>query len=301
MTNALVLFTNLIGRFPTNELAQQAQWWIADYYFGQEKFHDAETYYQWIFKNPKWPVCQLTYEAQIRAGTSAMLSYGYKDACGYFADLASNSACPTDLRIQATLAAGDAFMARTDLDLTNRLTEAIAWYSTIPQSYPSNSLSAPALGQIGNCYLQLYDYERASNAFQRVTLSPLADVPARSQATVGLGLVAEGLAAKLKLEDDQRRTTLMKQALACYEDVLFQKMLRDGEQADAFWVKKAGQEAGRVAESLQQWQHAILIWQKLQEWLPQLRPSLDKKILNAQKNLREKASDRPFDTASRGG
>ena len=62
-------------------------------------------------------------------------------------------------------------------------------------------------------------------------------------------------------------------------------MLRNGEEPDPFWVKKAGLEAARLAESLQQWPLAINLYGKLEEWLPQMRSSLDKKILSAQKSL----------------
>jgi TolA-binding protein len=293
-TNAFVLFTNFIARFPTNELAQQAQWWIADYHFGQGRFHDAEINYQWIYQNTNWPLSELTYQAQMKAGWAAMASYGYKDAFGYFTNLAANPACPLDLRIQATYDAGAASMSRTDSDATNRFQEAISWFGTIPQSYPTNPLAPLALGMIGNCYLQLADtdhpkfYENAANAYQQViTNSPPASVAARSQAMVGLGLVAEGLA---KLKSGAAQTALLNQALEDYLRVFFyENNVRDGEHADLFWLKKAGLEAGRVAETLQQWQEVIIIYQELEEWLPQMRLTLEKKILNAQKNLaREK-------------
>jgi TolA-binding protein len=292
VTNAFGLFTNFIARFATNELAPQAQWWIADYYFNQGQFHDAVTNYLWIYQNTNWRSSELTYQALMMAGRAAMASYGSKDAFELFTNLAANAACPIDLRIQAGFAAGDALMSRTDTDPTNRpadLQEAISWFSTIPQSYPTNPLAPLALGSMGNCYLQLADadhpkfYENASNAYSRVLGSPLARISARSQARVGLGLVAEGL-AKLKTGDEQ--TALLKQALENYLGVfIYEDNLRDGEEPDLFWVREAGNRAGRVAETLQQWEQAITIYQKLEAWLPQLQFTLEKKILNAQKNL----------------
>ena len=43
---------------------------------------------------------------------------------------------------------------------------------------------------------------------------------------------------------------LLKQALNDYQDVFLGNVLRDGEPSDPFWVKKAGMEAARLAESL---------------------------------------------------
>jgi TolA-binding protein len=290
--DAFIQFTNFIGQFPTNELAQQAQWWVADYYFAREQFHDAESSYQWVYRNTNWAPSLLSYQAQMMAGRAAMASLGYKDAFGYFTNLAGNPSCPLDLRIQASFAAGDACMSRADLDATNRFQEAVSWFDSIPQFYPTHALAAPALGRLGDCYLQLGDLEKSSNTYQRVISLPQARIAARSQATIGLGLLAERR-AKLETGNPLAQNALLNDALGRYQDVFFyENILRDGEQADPFWVKKAGLEAARVAESLQQWQTAAAIYRKLEEWIPQMRPALEKKILNAQKNLaRQRESD----------
>jgi hypothetical protein len=141
---------------------------------------------------------------------------------------------------------------------------------------------------MGDCCLQLGDsdpkfYDKAAGFYQEVINSPQAQFPARSQARIGLGLVAEGMA---KLKSGSEQTALLNQALEDYQDVFFyERMLRNGEEPDPFWVKKAGLEAARLAESLQQWPLAINLYGKLEEWLPQMRSSLDKKILSAQKSL----------------
>ena len=51
-TNALMLFTNFVARFPTNKLAADAQMWVGDYYFRQgDDFLTAENTYQLVFLN----------------------------------------------------------------------------------------------------------------------------------------------------------------------------------------------------------------------------------------------------------
>ena len=290
-TNAFVSFTNFMVRFPTNDLARDAQYWIGDYYWGRGDFQNAEINYQLVFKSTNWPPLNLTYQAQMMAGRAAIARLDYKDAITYFTNLAGNAACPLDLRIQATIACGDALSLRTDPGATNRpadLQEAISWFSTIPQTYPTHPLAPVALGRMGDCCLQLGDsdpkfYDKAAGFYQEVINSPQAQFPARSQARIGLGLVAEGMA---KLKSGSEQTALLNQALEDYQDVFFyERMLRNGEEPDPFWVKKAGLEAARLAESLQQWPLAINLYGKLEEWLPQMRSSLDKKILSAQKSL----------------
>lgn len=290
-TNAFVSFTNFIVRFPTNELARDAQWWIGDYYWRRGDLQNAEINYQLVFKNTNWAPSVLTYQAQMMAGRAAVNRLDYKDAITYFTNLAGNAACPLNLRIQATIACGDALSSRTDPGATNRpadLEEAISWFATIPQTYPTHAMAPLALGRMGDCCYQLGDsdpkfYDRAAAAYQQVVDSPQARFSARCQATIGLGLVAEGMA---KLKSGSEQTALLNKALDDYQDVfLYEKMLRNGEEPDLFWVKKAGLEAGRLAESLQKWQLAIDIYRPLEASLPQLRAGLDKKILSARKNL----------------
>src|SRR6185312_9472154 len=85
-TNALMLFTNFIARYPTNELSARAQFWLGDYYLRQGDSQAAEINYKAVFQNTNWPVSELTYEAKMRAGRSAM-AYSYKQAIVYFTNL----------------------------------------------------------------------------------------------------------------------------------------------------------------------------------------------------------------------
>jgi hypothetical protein len=116
--------------------------------------------------------------------------------------------------------------------------------------------------------------------FSRLSFSA-RQFAARSHA-VGLGRVAGP--CRQNVEDD--RTSMLKHALDQYLDVFFyEKILRDGEQPDWWWVKHAGQEAARVAESLDEWSQALNVYQGLQKLLPSLQASLEKKIARAQERL----------------
>ena len=73
-----------------------------------------------------------------------------------------------------------------------------------------------AWNEIGDCDLQLTNYDGATNAYAQVFSSPHADVSARSRAQIGLGLALEKKAA-LATGSDQAR--LLQQALDNYLDV----------------------------------------------------------------------------------
>ncbi|HEX4342767.1 MAG TPA: hypothetical protein VH255_05215, partial [Verrucomicrobiae bacterium] len=155
------------------------------------------------------------------------------------------------------------------------------------QISPTNSLYAPAMGRIGDCYLQLgvgnpQFYDLASNAYTQVTSLPDADVATRSQAKIGLGIVAEKLA---QLRTGTEQTGLLVMAFNDYNDVFLYDILRGKEKPDPFWTKRAGLAAAATAESLGYWVQAINIYQRMEQLAPPLQPMLEKKIVAARKNL----------------
>jgi TolA-binding protein len=291
-TNAFVLFTNFVAQFTNSPLVLQAQWWLGDYHFQRGDFVGAEGSYQLVFKNTNWPPSELTYQAKMMAGRAAVARLNYNEATNYFSTLATDSNCPIQLRLQANLACGDALMSRTDSDATNHaadLGEAIGWFRSVAEKYPTNELAAPAWGLIGNCYLQLAAsgtnlfYNLASNAYQQVLDLPLASVATRCSAEVGMGLVAEKQARQ---NSGDERAALLRQAMDNYHDVFQGSNLRDGERPDLYWVKEAGLKAYRVAsEEFNDWRLASSICSYLAEKFPQLHSVFENKLLLAQEHL----------------
>ncbi len=109
-----------------------------------------------------------------------------------------------EFRLRRCLAAAEP----TDTNNVTNLKEAIGVFSKIHELNETNAVAARAWGEIGNCRLQLATqdaqyYAEATNAYQKALALPAADVATRSQARVGLGIVAEKLAESLPAE--QRR------------------------------------------------------------------------------------------------
>jgi len=61
----------------------------------------------------------------------------------------------------------------------------------------------------------------------------------------------------------------------------FTESQKDPEGAPARWVMKSGVEAGRMAESLQDWDSALKVYKALKDLLPGMAPLFDKKIAKA--------------------
>ena len=279
-TNALTYFTNFVARFPTNDLAPLAQWWVADHYYQTGDYKRAENDFQLLSHN--WPGTDLDYQAQMMAGRAAVGRQSWEDAKVYFTKLTGDKTCPLDLHLHAMLALGDYWMSRVSTNKLADYGEALGVFNTIGNDYPTNPLAVLALGAKANCLLQSSQYDAASNTYQQVISSPLADVSARSQAEVGLAITLEKQA---QAQTGAGQTALLKLALDHYLNVFYGTLLRGREQPDLFWVKKAGLEAARLAGDLGQWQPAVNIYGRLQELLPQLRASFAEKQAKARKNL----------------
>ena len=292
-TNAFLLFTNFIAQFPKSALAVVAQWWVGDHFYRAGDFVNAEKNYQLLYLD--WPASSLAYPARMMAGRAAMGRQGYTDAIGYFTQLTGDTNCPPDLNAQALFAYGSALMQEPSSDTNDPLAyfkQAIQVFKAIGQNYAGTDQSwlVPlAWGEVGDCYLQLagqpqgaHYYDDATSAYAQVIHSPQADAAARSQAQIGVGLVLEKRAAQATGPD---QTALLQQALQNYLDVLYGKNLRDGEAADPFWVKKAGLQAASVAETLGEWPQAVNVYRRLEQLLPLLHDTLEKKIANAQEHV----------------
>src|SRR5262249_23263246 len=109
-TNAFALFTNFVAKFPTNELAPFAQWWVADYYYGKGEWQSAESNFQLLFQN--WPASELTYRARLMAGRCAFGRKAWGQAITFFTNITSDTHCPKDLWLEAVSAYGDTLITK---------------------------------------------------------------------------------------------------------------------------------------------------------------------------------------------
>ncbi len=280
-TNALNLFTNFVARFPTNLLAPIAQSWVASFYYKQNDFGSAEKYFQdkILLANTNY-----SYQSLMNAGRAAIARQAYADAKKfYFQPLVEDNNCPPDLKAEAYFALGDTLTLEAP-DLAKPLQkfdDAIVAFKKIPGLYPNNRLVPSALGRIGDCHLQMAtldskQYDEATNAYQKVLLpGTKADIFVRSQAEFGLALALEGMA---KLKQGPEREALLDAAFTHYANLLYEKNVADSEVADAFWLKKAGLAAARVAEERKQWEIAGRIYNRMMTKLPPLRDFLQKQI-----------------------
>ncbi len=282
-TNALMLFTNFVARFPQSELAPPAQWWVADHYFNLGDTKEAEINYKAIFQNPDWLTNALYYPSQFMAGQASVARTSYAQAIrDYFEKLEADTNCPLELQVRAVFAHGRALMSMESPDTndpTANFQKAISVLNPIATAFPTNEWGARAWGQMGDCYLQLTNYDAATNAFTQAFEIAGTNAALASQARIGLGLALEKQAALLPAGD--ARKPLEYQALGNYLEV-FNSVSPD---RDPFWTQKAGLQAAQLASTLLEWQEVSNLYTRLALQFPQLKASLAAKAAQASQNL----------------
>ena len=163
-------------------------------------------------------------------------------------------------------------------DPTANFQKAVTVFNTICTAFPTNELGARAWGEMGDCYLQLTNYDAATNAYSQALATAGSNVVVASQAQFGLGLALEKQAALLPPDG---RTNLNYQALANYLGVFNAY----GPERDPFWTQKAGLQAAELASALGQWQEVTNLYASLARQFPQLKAGLAAKAALAGQNL----------------
>jgi len=284
-TNAANLFTNFLAQYPTDKLTPLVRSWIADYYFRQNDYTNAEANYQLVFLNSSFPVTELTWQARMMAGRAAYARQGYRDAIKYFVDLVNDNSCPLHLQAEAFYALGDSFRnqetpaGKSGLDKFKDAKEA---YKKIVDLYPTNDIVPRAWGSMGDCYLQMSFFDTryftdALAAYQTAITNVKADITVRSLAEIGIATVLEAQARQLSAADAEQ---LFRSALDHYSAVVFGNNLNaaNNEKVDLYYFKTAGLSGARLAEDRKQWQLAVNLYREIADKIPSLRPAMERRI-----------------------
>ncbi|HEY1662296.1 MAG TPA: tetratricopeptide repeat protein [Verrucomicrobiae bacterium] len=281
-SNAFVLFTNFVGQYTNNSLAPDAQWWIADHFFrlGDTNYLEAEENYEFVYQN--FPTSRLAYPAQYMAGCAAAAREDFSEAIGHYSQvetiLETNTDSP-ELLARTLLANGKALMDMPSSDTNNPLANfkpARDVFTQLNQRNPTNEFGALGWFYMGNCDLQLTNFDAATNDYAQVlSADVIASVSTRSMAQVGLGQALEKMAA---LATCTNQTALLQLAEDNYLDVFYEYNLRDGETADPYWTKQAGLKALPLMETLGAGNPIKTgkFIDRMEYWLPALKDSFEK-------------------------
>jgi TolA-binding protein len=290
-TNALRHFTEFVVRFPAHDLAPAAQNWVADYYYEREQWLLSEQNYQRLFQNTNWLGSRFHFPARMMAARSAFFRQGFDDARSYLTNIIQDPRCPVELKPEALFALGDLFIEQPIVGNTNAVAnfvEAAKVFNRIVSQYPTNRISPLAQARLGDCHAQLTEYypesfADAMNAYRAVLdlKPPAVSVSARNQAEVGLALLIRRDAEK---KNPEERAELLRKALNHLLNVVYGTHL-NGESPDPFFLKKAGLEAGRIAESLGDEGAALELYRRLIKQAPSLRTFWEGRIASMRQRV----------------
>ncbi len=293
---AFTTYTNFVAEFATNALVPQAHFWLAEHYERKQDFSQAMRHYQLVFQSTNLPPGELNHRARLMAGRAAFSSQLYSQAEGHFKWLitngppqAVNSTISTQLVAQAYFALGDTHLADPAIDPARRLDkfgDAINAFTFIEQFFKDTPLYSLACGKIASCHIQYAGqdpvrFEKALEYYNKAMESPLATVETRGLAEIGMAEVKEKL-AELQ-PPGESRTNLWKSALEHYENVVYGKGLREGEELSPYVTEQAGMKgASLLFTRLNQREQAVLLFKRLIEKVPALRESIEKRIAELQ-------------------
>jgi len=283
-TNALKLFTNYVARFPTNNLAPLAQYWVADYFYRQQAWDTAEINYKLLIQNTNLVNSDLGHQSRLMAGKSAFFRLAYDNARDYLAPFVStfgDVTNPPPAVLEAFMVLGDVELSTLVTGETNRWNKygnAITVFSRVATKCGVGTRWEPlARGKMAACHVQLAEFDpsrldAAATNYYQAMISRFADVTTRSEAQVGFGHVLE-LQAKLKPEPARR--ALLEQALEHYLKAFYAE---NEKRPDPYWVKTAGLKAADLAVHLNLYDQAKRTYTRLLNQLPSLSQTIEAKL-----------------------
>ena len=293
-TNAFSGLTNFVKKYPTNELAAQAHYWIGNYYFAQNDWTPAEHSFQDAYHATNGATPELKFEAEMMAGKAAWARQS-SDANVYFTDLGNDTNFSLEMRFEARFALADILTVSADASHLDPVKQAIEIYADIANR-ATNKLAIAARGRMADCHLKLAaenptNYLAASNCYEMVINATNVDLGFRCLAEFGMAQMFEGV-ARLTTNGSTEWRANMTAAIEHCLNVVNDNILRDGESRDLREVKRCGLEAGRLMQELApwdpgQWEKALKLYESLDGELdlPAERRALQTQIAAVRQHL----------------
>jgi TolA-binding protein len=253
-------FTDFLKKYPESLLAPDVQFWVANYYMKQKDYIKAQEQFQFLLKN--YATSKLADTAQYMAGRAAYLRQDYTTAIELYAALMTTNFPDSGWRCDARFGEGDALC-----DL-NKFGDALVVFDALTKDFPDCYLLSEAYGRKGDMQFTLGRFDEAIPSYRRALDAARDGDPAlRNQLYYKIGRSFEKAA---KLED----------AFEWYSKAVYEQATAPDPNAppERFWMCKAGLAAGGIKEQRQQWRDAIILYQRLADLCPDMKPSIEESV-----------------------
>jgi tetratricopeptide (TPR) repeat protein len=251
-------FGEFLKKFPASALAPDVQFWIADYYLKRKDYIRAQEQFQVVTKN--YATSKLADSAQYMAGRAAYLRQDYKAAMEIYEALLKNFP-DSAWRCDARFGQGDA------LSELGQFADALIVFDSLIKEFPNCYVVGEAQGRKGDCQFTLGRFEDAIASYRKALDGAQdADPSFRDQLYYKIG-------------QSNEKSSKLDEAFDWYSKAVYEQAAAPDPNAppERFWMCKAGLAAGGVKEQRQQWREAILLYQKLSELCPDMKPLLDER------------------------
>jgi len=251
-------FGQFLKQFPNSALAPDVQFWIADYYLKRKDYIRAQEQFQVVTKN--YATSKLADSAQYMAGRAAYLRQDYKAAIEIYEALLKNFP-DSAWRCDARFGQGDA------LSELGQFADALIVFDSLIKEFPNCYVVGEAQGRKGDCQFTLGRFEDAIASYRKALDGAQdADPSFRDQLYYKIG-------------QSNEKSSKLDEAFDWYSKAVYEQSAAPDPNAppERFWMCKAGLAAGGVKEQRQQWREAILLYQKLSELCPDMKPLLDER------------------------
>lgn len=291
---AMVQFSELAAKNPTDPGTLSAQLWLAGRFFEQQDYLQAGQASAAILTNATVRAArgETWYRAKIWAAEAGRKLQNFDSAAEHFRELINDKAAPPEIQSAALFHYGELLQSKpveSGADPLSRYRLALEAFSRVLE-FTNSPYLAPALGMMGNCHFQLStlnpaDYTRAAELYQRSAKLPGAGVETRCRAWLGYAAVNRKMA---ELRSGSESGEYLERAIQAGLDVALGKVLLPGETMSADLLAEAARATGEILERLGRTGEAAGLYEHVARELPAVSAPWSQRARRIRESLLEK-------------
>jgi tetratricopeptide (TPR) repeat protein len=239
-----------IDQYPESQWTPEVIFWLAEQFFNQGKYAEAEPLFLRICTDFK--TNRLAARSLYWAGRAAAAQSNYVEAVKRYSEVA-RSYSSSDILPQTRFAQGDAL---TEL---GEFSQAILAFEEIIKNYPESYLVNAAWGRKGDCHFSLASetpkrYAEAMSAYQAILDRPSSPMSLKLQAEYKIGRCLE-------------KTSVPDRAFSRYMNVVYTFINENVEHSpySVMWFTKSAFSAATLKEREKNWVEAVRVYERVAE------------------------------------
>lgn len=292
---AMVQFSELAAKNPSDPGTLSAQLWLAGRFFEQQDYLQAGQASASILTNAAVRTVQgeTWYRAKLWAAEAGRKLQNFDSAAEHYRELVNDKAAPAEIQSAALFHYGELLQAKpveSGGDPLSRYRLALEAFTRVLE-FTNSPYVAPALGMMGNCHFQLSslnpaDYTRAADLYVRAAKFPGAGIETRCRAWLGYAAVNRKMS---ELRSGAESGEFLERSIQAGLDVALGKILSPGEKVSADILTEAARSTGEILERLGRTGEAAGLYEHVARELPAVAATWGQRA----RRIRESQLERP--------